>query len=125
VRILLAILDVALLLGFLTFVVASGQDFWLPPRAKRRARELFLSKLDARQRRSWESTRSFDVSAASGCRYTISPYGTFNIRNSGEEFCLLLEAHIPAYDKLLAQRLLIEADENLFLALANRRQRYR
>jgi hypothetical protein len=124
-RILLAILDVALLLGFLGFVVTSQKEFWLPRRAKRRARKLFLSKLDVGQRRSWELARCFDVNCASGNRYTISPYRTFNIRNATEEFCLLLEANIPAYDKLLAQRLLIEADECLFLTLANRRQRYR
>jgi hypothetical protein len=122
--IVLAALDVVLLCAFLAFV-ASGEGFWLPLRAKRRAHRLFLSKLSERQRRSWESNGDFEVTGTSGGAYTISSYGTFNIRNCGDEFCVLVEANIPVYDKLLAQRLLIEADENLFLEIANRRRRYK
>jgi hypothetical protein len=118
----LASLAVALFLALLTYV-ASDEDFRLPRQAKRRARQLFLSKLDGKQRRSWESRRNFDIVASSGCCYTISPYGAFNIRNCSDEFCVLIDAKIPVYDKLLAQRLLVEADENLFLTVANRRRR--
>ena len=79
--------------------------------------------LDEHQRRTWESDRSFNVIAASGRCYTISSYGPFNTRSCNDEFCILVETNIPVYDKLLAQRLLIDADEKLFLALANRRYR--
>ncbi len=107
----------------LLFVVISGEDFGLPAEAKERARRLFFSKLDAAQRRSWTFRRRFDVVASSGRRYTIKPYGTFNIRSGPELFCVRVDGHMPSYDKLLAQRLLLEADEHLFLSIANRRQR--
>lgn len=107
----------------LLFVVLTGEDFGLPAEAKERAKRLFLSKLDATQRRSWKFLRRFDVVAASGRHYTIKPYGTFNIRSGPDMFCVRVDGHMPSYDKLLAQRLLIEADEHLFLAIANRRQR--
>ncbi len=46
------------------------EDAALPAAAKRRARALFWSKLDAKQRLSWLVRRRFDVIAASGRRYT-------------------------------------------------------
>lgn len=107
----------------LLFVVMSGEDFGLPTEAKDRARRLFLGKLDASQRRSWTFRRRFDVVVPSGRRYTIKPYGTFNIRSGAELYCVRVEGHMPSYDKLLAQRLLLEADEHLFLSIANRRPR--
>jgi len=107
----------------LFFIVISGEDFGLPAEAKERARKLFFSRLDASQRRSWLFRRRFEVTGSTGRRYTIKPYGTFNIRSGVELFCLRVEGHMPSYDKLLAQRLLLEADEHLFLAIANRRQR--
>jgi hypothetical protein len=87
--------------------------------ARRRARLLFLSKLDRRQRLSWRLRRSFDVIGRSGCRYTISSYQPFNVRTGHGAFCLQVAGQIPVYDKLLAQKLLIESDEQRFLALSN------
>jgi hypothetical protein len=87
--------------------------------AEARARELFLSKLDAGQRRSWLLRRRFTVDAASGTRYTVVPYDSYNIRSSDALFCLQVAGHTPVYDKLLAQKLLLECDESLFLATAN------
>jgi hypothetical protein len=87
--------------------------------AERRARDLFFSKLDARQRSSWRLRRRFDARAKSGRLYTISRYNPFNIRTDDAVFCLRVAGATPAYDKLLAQKLLIEADEELFLAKAN------
>jgi hypothetical protein len=87
--------------------------------AEARARELFLSKLTARQRRTWLARRRFTVEGASGVRYTIVPYDSYNIRAPDALFCLEVHGATPVYDKLLAQKLLIECDEPLFLATAN------
>jgi len=89
------------------------------PQAEARARELFLSKLTPRQRRSWRLRRLFRIEAASGTRYTVVPYDSYNIRTSDALFCLQVAGATPFYDKLLAQKLLIECDEPLFLATAN------
>ena len=89
------------------------------PQAEARARDLFLSKLTKKQRRSWLARRRFTVEAASGTRYTIVPYDAYNIRTSDALFCLQVAGITPVYDKLLAQKLLIECDEALFLATAN------
>ena len=107
-------------LAALVFVVMSSDDFGLPRAAKQRARELFFSKLTSSQRRSWLLRRRFEVVASSGRRYSIRPYGAFNVRCGDDAFCVRVEGRIPTYDKLLAQRLLLEADEPLFLSIANR-----
>jgi hypothetical protein len=99
--------------------LAMSEDAALSWAAKWRARALLLSKLDAKQRRSWRLRRRFDVVASSGRRYTLAPYRPFNIRTQDALFCVQVHGRIPAYDKLLAQKLLIEADEQLFLARAN------
>jgi hypothetical protein len=89
------------------------------PDAVERARDLFLAHLDPRQRRSWQHRRRFDVTAASGRRYTIGAYRPFNVSARDATFCVQVHGTVPSYDKLLAQKLLIEADEQLFLARAN------
>ncbi len=104
-------------------VFLAGEDFGIAPQAKERARRLFLSRLDAAQRRSWKFLRRFEVISASGRRYTLKAYGTFNILSGGEKFCVRVDGHMPSYDKLLAQWLLLEADEHRFLSIANRRDR--
>jgi hypothetical protein len=102
---------------------ACSEDAALPNAAKQRARELFLAKLDARQRRSWHVRRRFDVTGASGRRYTLSDYRPFNVRTKGTVLCVAVDGAIPVYDKLLAQKLLIECDDARFLASANVRGR--
>lgn len=99
--------------------LALSEDAALPHAAKSRARALFLSKLDPPQRRSWFLRRRFDVVAQSGRRYTISRYRPFNVRTRDAVFCVQVHGPIPLYDKLLGQKLLLEADEQLFLARAN------
>jgi len=91
----------------------------LPAAARQRARELFLAQLTVRQRRSWHLRRRFDAIAASGRRYTISGYRPFNVCTRDALFCIQIVDRIPVYDKLLAQKLLIESDEQRFLARAN------
>jgi hypothetical protein len=97
------------------------EDAGLSREARRRARKLFLAKLDRRQRWSWLVRRRFDVRGSAGRRYTIAAYRPFNISTSDAVFCVQVNGRIPVYDKLLAQKLLIEADETLFLAHANMR----
>jgi hypothetical protein len=99
--------------------LAVSEDARCTSVAKHRARELFLSKLDERQRRSWHLRRRFDVFAGSRRRYTIGRYQPFNVCSGDAVFCVEVEGCIPVYDKLLAQKLLIETDEQFFLAEAN------
>jgi len=96
-------------------------DAGIPREASRRARGLFLAKLDRKQRWNWLVRRRFDVRGSAGRRYTITAYRPFNISTDDAVFCVQVNGRIPVYDKLLAQKLLIEADETLFLAYANMR----
>ena len=97
------------------------EDAGIPLDARRRARRLFLRKLDRRQRVSWFLRHRFDVRGSAGRRYTIAAYRPFNISTADAVFCVQVNGRIPVYDKLLAQKLLLEADESLFLAHANMR----
>ena len=99
--------------------LAMAEDAHLPWEAKQRARKLFLSKLDEGQRRAWHLRRRFAAVAPSGRRYVIGSYRPFNIHTPGAAFCVQVHGNIPVYDKLLAQKLLIETDEQLFFARAN------
>jgi hypothetical protein len=101
--------------------IVSDQDRALPVASRRRARKLFLSRLTTTQRVSWFVRRRFAAIGTSGKRYTIGAYEPFNIRANDGRYCLAVDGAIPAYDKLLAQKLLLEADESRFLALANHR----
>jgi hypothetical protein len=106
-------------------VLVWREDAGLPREARRRARGLFLSKLDRKQRWSWLVRRRFEVCGSAGRRYTIGAYRPFNISTADAVFCVQVNGRIPAHDKLLAQKLLIEADETLFLAHANMRTQSR
>ncbi len=87
--------------------------------ADSRARALFLSKLSRSQRLSWALRRRFSVKSDSGTSFIVAPYDPYNIRTEDALFCLQVGGETPAYDKLLAQKLLIECDEQFFLAKAN------
>ncbi len=104
--------------GFVAALLQS-EDASLPADARQRARELFLANLTLKQRRSWHLRRRFDAIAASGRRYTISGYRPFNVSARDALFCIQIVDRVPVYDKLLAQKLLIESDEQRFLARAN------
>lgn len=94
----------------------------LSPASWLRAKKLFLSKLSDAERRRWSRERRLTVVGGSGRRYTLRPYEAFNIRAGSDEYCLRVVGWIPAYDKLLAQRLLLESDEAAFLVTANHRK---
>lgn len=94
----------------------------LSPASRLRAERLFLSKLNDAERKCWARTRKLTIVGSSGGEYTLTPYEAFNIRAGGDAYCLRVLGRMPAYDKLLAQRLLVESDERRFLAVANRRE---
>jgi hypothetical protein len=120
--------DVTLALALLAVAAAIAMLLVLPisegtlsPASWLRAKRLFLSKLSDAERRRWATERRLTVVGSSGRRYTLAPYEAFNIRAGTQEYCLRVVGWLPAYDKLLAQRLLVESDEPAFLAIANRR----
>lgn len=94
----------------------------ISPAAQSRAKELFLSRMSDAERRAWSRDHRLTIVGSSGRRYTMMPYDAFNIRAGREAYCLSVLGWIPDYDKLLAQRLLIEADERTFLIIANRKE---
>ena len=94
----------------------------ISPVSRLRAKELFLSKLTDAERRSWAQERRLTITGSGGGSYTLTPYESFNIRAGKKAYCLTVVGRLPAYDKLLAQRLLVESDEQAFLATANRRE---
>lgn len=116
----LALLAVAVAIVILLVLPINEGTIW--PASWLRAKKLFLSKMTDAERRRWNHDRSLVVVGSSGRRYTLRPYEAFNIRSGNQEFCLRVMGWIPAYDKLLAQRLLVESDEITFLAIANRRE---
>jgi hypothetical protein len=102
--------------------------------AMARSRELLLEHLTPTQRESFERNKWFVIEGGkSRMRYRIraAPHMVANIdviavRASGEEavshrlcaHCRLDE--VPLFDQLLAQKLMLEFDEERFLSLANR-----
>jgi hypothetical protein len=100
-------------------LVGGEDDVRLPRAARERARSLFLAHLTPAQRRSWSIRRRVPIVASSGRRYLLAPYRPYNVRSGDALFCLQVDGLLPAYDKLLAQTLLLESDESFFLARAN------
>ena len=120
VTVALALLAAAVAIAIL--LVLPINEGTISPVSWLRAKRLFLSKLNDDERYRWQRDRRFTVRASSGRRYTLRPYEAFNIRSGEHEYCLRVVGWVPAYDKLLAQRLLLESDEATFLATANRRE---
>lgn len=107
--------------------------------AGRRAENLLLENLTAEQREEWAAGRAFTVLTAGGKRaYKISYGLAGNVRlvradeapigkrglplQVGARFCAHVyhpEGLIPNEDNVLAQKLLIESNEEEFLAMAN------
>jgi hypothetical protein len=121
VLVALALLAAAVVIAILLLALPINHGT-LSPVSWLRAKELFLSKLTDAERKRWDSDRRLTIVGSSGRRYTLSPYESFNIRSGKMVYCLRVLGRAPTYDKLLAQRLLVEADEPAFLAIANRRE---
>lgn len=95
-----------------------------------RATDLLVLLLTPRQQHQLKTAGYFDVTTRAGHLYRIVAGGSFNIHRvdtlgsvfqSYERFCLESATLIPVADVLIAQKLLLEADEPMFLRLANRR----
>lgn len=82
-----------------------------------RAEELLLSRLDDGQAKDYSEGRGFAIQAASGRTYRI--HDNVVEDSDGCRWCLDSEGYIPVEDKMLARKLLIEADEEEFRRRAN------
>jgi hypothetical protein len=93
-------------------------------KAKRRARELLVSCLEDDQKEELERDGFFHVETRDGTRrYKLRP-GSAPIRVKGEDgrkwsYCIHPDYGFPPEDVVLAQKLLIESDEDEFLRIAN------
>lgn len=96
--------------------------------AELQARDLLLRCLSSEQRASLERDKWFVVEGRSGRRYRVRDLG-HTVANidvlEGERVTHRLCGHlqdgaIPLADHLLAQKLMLEGDEDSFLRLANR-----
>lgn len=107
--------------------------------AARRAERLLLEHLTEAQRQEWTTDKAFHVETADGRRrYKIAygltgnvclvkcegeaPMGKFGPVREGARFCMHVyhpDGWVPNEDNVLAQKLLIEANEEHFLELAN------
>jgi hypothetical protein len=97
--------------------------------AKARARNTLLSLLNEEQRESVEQGLGFEVVAKSGNRYRIRPGNTVQKLDPSGSFPLVTlcvriapqgEEWFPADDEAIAQKLLLESDEEAFLRQAIR-----
>lgn len=93
--------------------------------AQRRARRLLLSCLSQRQQKEYRETQAFTVVGSRGQRYLIKKGRQHNVFRIGErgqselEFCITLDASLPDEDVMLAQKLLLEVDEEEFFRRSN------
>lgn len=92
--------------------------------AQDRARELLLSHLNEEQRSHYNEHRWFMVLGSRTLRrYRIEIHHLVaNVRriDDGARLCAHCNDNLPIFDHLLAQKLMIESDEDAFLAIANR-----
>jgi len=99
--------------------------------ADEKAERLLLSCLTAEQRMTWRTRKCFYVVPISGRRYRIDGNGGYagNVKLVDQNdrvlssFCIHLQYGIPLCDHLLAQKLMLEADERTFVRIANETRR--
>lgn len=88
-------------------------------KARDKARRTLIRHLDAGQLKSFNRDGSFRVTARSGRRYTISTARSFNVVDeAGTAYCGQI-LNVPIEDQMLAQKILLENDEEKFLRNAN------
>ena len=110
---------------FQAWLQAGQQTTQAESEAVKTAEALLLRNLNDEQRASWEKHRGFWVTAKSGNRYWLDgqrPRG-LPIDGPPQSYCIYSldenGLHLPIGDQILAQKLLIEADEDRFLKVAN------
>lgn len=89
-------------------------------KANNRAKELLLSCLDSKQKIDFLNNEYFTVKAKSGKRYRITKSNFFNVKCGNNFYCAGPKQSLPIYDRMLAQKCLLEIDEKEFLRIANR-----
>lgn len=96
--------------------------------AQQKAEILLLEHLDASQRENYKKEKRFRVVTRSGAIYVLKKGWAGNVERveaaEGQEkpttrYCIHPTLYIPEEDNLLAQKLLLEADEAEFLRIAN------
>jgi hypothetical protein len=98
--------------------------------AAEKAEKLLMTCLTAEQQMQWRTRKCFYVTTRSGRRYRFDSntyQGNVKLveqRMGGDDlvlssFCIHLPHHIPLCDHLLAQKLMLEADEPTFMRIAN------
>jgi len=96
--------------------------------ADRQAEKLLMEHLDDEQRTDWLRNEAFDVRVPSGRTYRIRRGVAGNVyrthdslgRFTRRRYCCHIDTSLaPTCDNVLTQKLLLEADEDEFLRLAN------
>ena len=90
--------------------------------AERRARDLLLRMLTAKQRKEFELYGYFSVETPGRGSFWILPWRSLNVvePGTGDCYCGVPEGRLPVYDLMLAQKLLLENDPQHFFSVANR-----
>ncbi len=91
--------------------------------AIQRAEALLLAHLDDEQRKQFEASRRFVVQVRSGRRYLIAASTVGNVSQIDEQNRVIVShcayaPGVPLWDHMLAQKLVLQADERLFLTRA-------
>ena len=91
--------------------------------AEVRARRLLLRLLNPAQRLEFERYGYFAVLVPGRGKFWILPSRVFNVLHSatGHSYCGTPQTEIPLSDLMLAQKLLLENNPDLFFAVANHR----
>jgi hypothetical protein len=87
---------------------------------RQRAEALLLAWLSPDQRAQYRSRGRFEVTTAAGHRYRVCPRGVVRLDPRGWAYCIEATSPVPVADELLAFKLLLETDEQRFLATAHR-----
>jgi len=89
--------------------------------AQARARCLLRRVLDTNQRQQYDAYGCFAVRAADLGAFGILPRPFFNVMElrTGHLYCCVTEAKLPLADLMLAQKLLLERDPQVFFSTAN------
>lgn len=93
--------------------------------AKTKATRLLVANLGPTQRRTFKRERYFVVRSRSGKRYRVNYGAAQNIKlldNKGtvlKTYCIHPREIVPVEDTMLAQKLMIQHDEEAFLRIAN------
>lgn len=89
-----------------------------------RAKATLRSHLTSSQREEFDSTGQFHVRGADGYVYLILDqiqHNVFRIEDGKRtaEYCIITESHVPTQDQMLAQKLLLEANPQMFHDITN------